>query len=989
MGLEIMKDRNIQSISFPITMLAADEGQATEFREILTENRYEQVQIVFDQGHLLQSVQRQNSRLVIIDLDYAGTGSGIEAAEKLAETLEVPKIYIGGDIAGQDIQRIRQTLPWAIFTRPVGGLELITVIDNIARKSGEMECTVDRQICPIAEKSVLGHQSLDQEGNLVYVNRRWLEMTGYSHADQVIGRNFSEFIIEDDIPVFRKRFPKFKKRGEVINAPFTLKQKDGGTVRVSVNGKVVNNSSGKFLRTHCLLNDVTVLERQKSELEESLHNLEEAERIGKIGSWIYDPETKKSKWSKMMFRMHGLSPETDQVPEGNLYDEFIFPDDRKTLPEEFKLVYKRKKSSSEYRIVRKDNNETRYVRLEAELTKNKVNNKTLLRGTLLDITEQKQAQFNNRMLSEAIRHALNGFLMIDENSRITYVNQAMLVMCGYDDAGELLGRDPDILFAVPEQARHIKTELDRTGECVREIKGKRKDGTYLDALVYYSKQKSPDGRDIYYGTAIDITLKKEDEKALAWSGVILNATSDAILTMKVNGKIRFWNRGAQRIFGYSQEEAAGEHFSLIYKQYDRDLVTSTMAKLKDGDDVTEVETKAITRNGREIDVLLSLSAIRDHEGDVDEIVLVAKDVSQSAEATRALEESENRYKDLVEKSGVAIVVDDNEGKIIFFNKDFAKLFGYSTKEIRSKAREELIHPDSLHKVIDYHGSRMEGETRPEQYQVKGIRKDSSEFWLEVKTTTLKDEGKIVGTRNYMWDITERKEVERRLKQSNEEITRLSRHVVAIREEEQRSISSDLHDDLGQLLTALKMDVSWIRSNVPVHEKKIRYRAESAVTITDQAMSAIREIASRLRSPVIDNLGLNEAIEELVSTFQERTELHIDLQLPEKKLEISREMATSVYRIIQESLTNILRHAGGSEAKVKLNHQEEGLEIIVGDNGVGIDMLHLDSHKSFGIISMRERVLQHNGTFRIAPGKEGGTRIDVKLPIGRGREKNRE
>lgn len=1234
-----MAVRQKNKSTFPIIMLAADEKQAAIFSEKLNESNYTHLEFVTSGDKLLESISQEKYRLAIIDLEFSGRGSGIEVACKVMEEQDLPMIYIGKEIDRQDFQKVRETLPWAVFTKPVNWVELISAIDNAVVRSADMDCTIDRHICPIADKSVLGHQSLDKNGNIVYINQRWLEMTGYESREEVMGRNFSEFIVDSDKPVFKKRFPKFKKRGEVLNAPFTLKRKDGGIVQVVVSGKIVYAPSGRFVRTHCMLNDISLQERQKKELEEMLHNLEEAERIGKMGSMVHEGRLKKSFWSRMMMVLHGMDPDRDEVPAFGQYTELVHPDDRHIMQKSYDRAYREGSVTTEYRIVRKNDGKVRFLRLEGEVTDKQDADNGIFRGMLKDITEEKDSLFRNELLGKAIESSLTGFLIVDERIQITYVNHSLLVMCGYDTAEELLGKDPDVLFSEPEQGSAVKEELDRNGECVMEVRGKRRDGTLFDALVYYSKRKDPNNRDIYFGSAIDITGQKESEKELILSerrfrssfdksviamaivspdgtltsanasacrffgysesellqksfedlthredmersrqyyndlqfrgksyqlqkryidksgtvkhgitsltpvfdsggellytvahilditeqvkaeenleerevyyrtlyesaregiilikdnkvvdcnamtavilgqdspddiigtqplefapemqpdglaslvrakdhlagaeagneqtfewmfsrkdgstvpvevslyaiqvrgeqviqatvrditlrkqsareleraGVILDATSDAVLTMSPKGKIRYWNKGAERIFGYSQEVAIGEHFSLIYKENDRGVIASTMTNLKDGDGVSEIETRAVTLEGRVIDVLLSLSAVKNNDGSIEEIVLVAKDISASAEATRALEESENRYKDLVEKSGVAILVDDRDGKIVFFNQDFASLFGYQASEIRKKKWEDLVHPDSFDAMARHHQMRMDGEASEDQYQVKGVRKDGSEFWLEVKTTTLKEEGNIYGTRNYMWDITDQKEFEQRLKRSNEEITRLSRHVVAIREEEQRMISSNLHDDLGQLLTALKMDVSWIRSNAPAEEKKIRFRAESAITITDQAMSAIREITSQLRSPVIDNLGLPDAIDNLVATYRERSDMKIKLELPSSGNEIFGEIATSIYRIIQESLTNILRHARASKVLIRLEIKGDALDLTIKDDGIGIDLKFPGSGKSFGIISMRERALQHSGLFRIGRAEEGGTIIQVKLPLGKPR-----
>jgi len=484
------------------------------------------------------------------------------------------------------------------------------------------------------------------------------------------------------------------------------------------------------------------------------------------------------------------------------------------------------------------------------------------------------------------------------------------------------------------------------------------------------------------------------------------------------------------------------------------------------------------------------------------------DITRRKAVESALKESEKIYKDLVEKAGIAIMTDDINGNITYFNREFARLFGYTIAGMKKQSHDTLIHREDLEKMITYHNKRMKGEKAPDRYELRGIQKNGNEIWIEVKTTVLLKQDMIIGTRNYMWDITERKktlqalknsetrfrelfsnmsngvgiyeyipeydefvfrdmnkagmqigkiknlenisgksiiecfpgvdrlglldamkkvwrtgqpervpdnnykdnrlelyvdnkvfklptgeivvvfdditnrkEADLKLKKSYEQIKNLSRHVETIREEDRKQIARDLHDDLGQMLTAIKMDVSWIRNKLPQDERKgIKKRIKSTIDITDQAIRGVSRLSSELRPGVLDDLGLMEALNAYFGDYEKRVGIKIRTNIPEKDPNFHPDQVISVYRIIQEALTNVARHANATEADLTMKEKNSNLEIRIHDNGGGISKDKAQSPESFGILSMKERVIGWGGTFEIRGVKNRGTTINIMMPV---------
>jgi signal transduction histidine kinase len=231
----------------------------------------------------------------------------------------------------------------------------------------------------------------------------------------------------------------------------------------------------------------------------------------------------------------------------------------------------------------------------------------------------------------------------------------------------------------------------------------------------------------------------------------------------------------------------------------------------------------------------------------------------------------------------------------------------------------------------------------------------------------------------MQEIGERKAAEAHLKTSEENLRALAAHLQSVREEEWTRIAREFHDQLGQELTALKMDVNWVAGRLPAEAHALRERAESMSGRLDATMESVREIVGRLRPDVLDQLGLIAAIAWAAEDFQRRSGIRCHTQLPEEPLPVERARATALFRILQELLTNVARHANATRVDIALRPEHRHLVLLVQDNGRGIDAAAVRSPKSLGLLGVRERLLPFGGRMEVdgAPGR--GTLARVALP----------
>jgi signal transduction histidine kinase len=229
------------------------------------------------------------------------------------------------------------------------------------------------------------------------------------------------------------------------------------------------------------------------------------------------------------------------------------------------------------------------------------------------------------------------------------------------------------------------------------------------------------------------------------------------------------------------------------------------------------------------------------------------------------------------------------------------------------------------------------------------------------------------------DITEKVEAEELLIKSNEDIRRLASHLTQVREEERKRIGREIHDELGQQLTAMKMDVAWIDKKTPDETNPIKNKLKNIITLLDGSNQSVRRILTELSPGIIDNHGLLEGLERLNRQFAATTGIFIDFTTAEAKINLSQEIANCIFRVYQESLTNVMRYAKATKVITSLNIINNTVIITIKDDGKGFDTAAVQNKKSFGILGMKERVLSQSGKFEILSKIGKGTKIIVTVP----------
>ncbi|MEX1139194.1 MAG: PAS domain S-box protein [Bacteroidota bacterium] len=467
--------------------------------------------------------------------------------------------------------------------------------------------------------------------------------------------------------------------------------------------------------------------------------------------------------------------------------------------------------------------------------------------------------------------------------------------------------------------------------------------------------------------------------------VIENAT-DIVFTTDREGNFIYSNEAGIRTSGYSMGELWSlNYLDLVIPSHRKRLVRHFYRQIISNTASTSVEFPFQTKSGEVR--WFSMNAALVHENGVHTgFHMIAREVTKRKLAENALKESEERFRTLFRANPAAIELGKlDTGILIDVNDRYCEFFGYSRDEVIGKSAIDLVlyaHPEersSFIKEIERKGVVQNHETV--------FRRKSGELrdaLLSMSVINVLGESILI---SMIVDITDRKRVlsalersEEQYRKSSEQLRALAARLQSSREDEQTRIAREIHDELGQALTGLKMDLVWVERkwNAKSHAVALE-KMRGMHGLIDEIVRMVRRISSELRPGALDDLGLVAALEWQLGEFSERTSIRGAFHSERDNYELDREMSTAIFRIFQESLTNIARHSGASEVEVRLRTEQRALVLEVQDNGRGITQPEIAQTTSLGLLGMRERAFVFNGSVDISGTTGAGTTLTVRIP----------
>ncbi len=474
------------------------------------------------------------------------------------------------------------------------------------------------------------------------------------------------------------------------------------------------------------------------------------------------------------------------------------------------------------------------------------------------------------------------------------------------------------------------------------------------------------------GMLRDITERKQAEEALRESEQrfrsLVETTSDWVWDVDQNGVYTYASPKVKDLLGYGPAEVIGKTpFDFMPAEEAERVEGLFRAIAESREPFAGWENTNLHKDGRRVVLDTSGVPILDADGNLLGYRGIDRDITERKRAEEALRESEKKFRNLTEEitDGVAVTVD---GKNYWVNKAFSDIFGYTKKELIGKGADFVIVPEEMPKLLKNMRDRLAGRDVPFHYESIARRKDGKKINISVSAKKILFENKQA-IQIVIRDITEQKQFARRLARAHEE--------------ERRRLSGQLHDDLGQLLTVAKIRVDRLR-DAQFDDLVMLTRELSEVSaLLDSALENTRDLSRRLRPPLLDQLGLVTALRALGAQFKSNTGIVAHVEEEGLGERFPEETELLIYRVAQEALTNVAKHAQASEVHVSLTVDDEHAQLTVTDNGKGFDVETLENRTDcLGVRSMRSRVTDSGGIFRITSELTRGTTVYVRLPLER-------
>jgi len=364
----------------------------------------------------------------------------------------------------------------------------------------------------------------------------------------------------------------------------------------------------------------------------------------------------------------------------------------------------------------------------------------------------------------------------------------------------------------------------------------------------------------------------------------------------------------------------------------------------------------------------TLRAIR--SGEVDAIVVNG----QGGKKVFTLQGADHTYRVFVERMNEGAAVLSRDHTVLHCNGRFARFLGAGLQRVIGSSMLDLVWPDD-HSKLDALLRRAAQKNCRGEIRLQSRKGAPLSVQLSLNPLRLESTKAVCLIAS---DLSEMKRAEQELRASSEQLRNLAAHLLSVREEERARISREVHDELGQALTAVKMDLAWLAGRLPRRNGQMLKRIRSTRQLADDIIQSIRRISTELRPAVLD-LGLAEAVEWQVQEFQTRSGIQCTVRLLTREV-VASNASTAMFRIFQETLTNVARHAKATRTEVVLQKQQDWLVLLIRDNGRGFDQADPSLSKSLGLLGMRERAAILGGRVNIssAPGK--GTTVTAWIPL---------
>ncbi|WKZ70824.1 MAG: PAS domain S-box protein [Melioribacteraceae bacterium] len=874
---------------------------------------------------------------------------------------------------------------------PQKGFFATSFLDITEKKKTELALrSSEEKLRAFFESDVVGTVSADIYGGIHNTNKKYLEIIGYSEEEVRSGKvRWNKITPEEFSELETAKIMEAKKHGSCKPYEKQYIRKDGTRIWVIIGFVLIGSAEEELiafiLDIQKMKENQLELERRNKFIQTVMDNLPIGVALNKIkeGSAFYE--------NQKFNEIYGWP--SDDIRNVEKFFELVYPDP-KYRKEIMDRVISDMQSGDPQRM-KWDN----CIVTHKDGSKHIINaqniplpEQNIMVSTVIDVTAEKQIENLLKESEERYRVLVENApdaIAIHTDGKIVFANPASKELLEADSQDEIIGLDLSKII-YHEDAADVKKRVedllknDKPMYFIEEryvtLKGNIINAEVTAVPIIFNNKKSIQVivRDISERKRAEIALKESEEKYR----LLVNNQTDLVVKVNANGEFEFTSKSYCELFGKTEEELIGKQFIPLVHEDDVEHTLNEMKKLYEPPHRCYIEQRAKTTIGWRW-LGWSDKAIVNDNGEVESIIGVGRDITERKEMEQQILAERNLAEMYLETAAVMMIALNNKGEVTMINREGSELLGYSKKYIIGKNWVENFVPQTnRERVSDILLKALAGELTLNEYVVNEVlcrhKKIKTIGWHN--NILRNEDGNIIGVLSSGEDITESIRLQQNLESTNKELSELTKHIQDLRESERSKLAREIHDDLGQALTAIKLDLSLVKNYNDNLDAEIRKRVESAIMLVNHSIKTVQQITSELRPGLIDDLGLLPTIEWYANEFSDRSKIETNLTIQITEESIKEEQKITIYRILQESLTNVIRHAEAKKVNITLKKVDNNLVLAIADNGKGIPESEKKSMKSFGLIGMRERASSINAELEIESKLNKGTTVTLTVPL---------
>ncbi len=729
------------------------------------------------------------------------------------------------------------------------------------------------------------------------------------------------------------------------------------------------------------------LDQRDFALRQTRKELGEAQRLARVGSWVWDIDSGAMRWSDELYHIHGLDPRSPPPLRSELSQFFTHQSWIRlnaAMQEATEAIQGTSVRELELEVIHPDGTKKMIV-ARGEAIRGPDGRVVYLRGTSQDVTQQREITQkmleNQTQLATIIASAMDAIITLDNEHRILIFNAAAEKMfrCSAQDViGTTIDRFIPQRFRTehPEHIRKFREEGMASRSAVGALWGVRATGDEFPIEASISHAEAG-GKHLLTVVIRDVTERRDAEEALRAAERqfrrVVEHIGDALIVDDVKGNVVFANDRFLEMFGFRRDELPNITIEdYVAPEYRTELRHRHESRIKGEAVPIHFEYEGCHRNGKRMWLEVDVVSIEDQHGKVVGTQSALREITARKESERVLRESEERFRLVANAAPVMIWMSNTDKLCIYFNKQWLNFTGRPIESELGTGWAEGVHPDDVtHCLQTYNSCFDQRHSFNLEYRLR--RHDGEYRWiLDAGVPRFNADGSFAGYIGSCIDVTERKELE-------EALHNVSGKLIAAQEEERRHIARELHDDINQQLALLHMSLDQLKRKPP-RVAELCSRMDELLSRISRIESDIQALSHRLHSSKLEYLGLVMAVKGFCEEFAVQHQVEVRLSHEQVPDSMPKDVSLCLFRVVQAALTNALKHSGVKSFEVHLCGTAAGVHLSVRDKGTGFDLENVLKGHGLGLISMHERVHLLKGKLSVQSKPHGGTTIEVDVPL---------